>query len=276
LGLRIFSQKKIGVSKTLFLGKVLYHLSIYFEFLRFLFFIAGRSYVKAAGNDDLAFALPFLKKGMTLIEDGTINYQKRDFFVKRRRKLFLYFPIRCFYGINYLPFGFSPLVKKVLLTGIQSVDQEIAHKVQLIELSVLWQQKTDEEKKEILFLFGMQIGFLSQFQQYPVLLLTQDLPVPDRDKIAMYNQLLEGIDYKKVLIKTHYAEKTNYHPFFKGSAVFCEPIPLQLFDILGYKPQKVITISSTAALRYRAMGAEVLFAGSCIDSRIEKAAGKII
>jgi hypothetical protein len=276
LGLRVFSQKKVGINKRGGLGKVLYHLSIYFEFVRFLFFIAGRSYSSAAGNDELVFALPFLKQGMTLIEDGTINYQRRAFFERRRRKAFLHFPFRCFYGINYLPFGFSPLVKKILLTGLSTVDQEIAHKVQLIDLAVLWQQKTNEEKKEILLLFGMQTGFLSQFQKYPVLLLTQQLPIPDKDKVAIYDRLLEGVNYNEVLIKTHYAERTNYHKFFQKSVVFDEPIPLQLFDILGYRPEKVISISSTAALRYKEMGIEVIFAGSCIDPRIEKVAGEIM
>jgi len=275
-GIRVFSQKNVGGCKNGFFGKVLYRLSIYFEFLRFLFFIAGRNYSSAVGNDELVFALPFLKKGMTLIEDGTINYQGKEFFKKRRRKALLYFPIRFFYGIDYLPFGYSPFVKKIILTGLQSVDQEIAQKVQLINLSVLWQQKTEEEKKEILLLFGMQNGFLSRLQKYPVLLLTQHLPIPEKDKIAIYNRLLEGIDYKKVLIKTHYAERTDYQRFFKDSAVFCEPIPLQLFDILGYKPQKVITISSTAALHYKDMGVEVVFAGSRIDPRIEKVTGKIM
>ncbi|MGQ1946402.1 glycosyltransferase family 52 [Geofilum sp. OHC36d9] len=275
LGLRVFSQKNVGGRKNGFLGKMLYRLSIYFEFPRFLFFIAGRNYSSAAGNDELVFALPFLKKGMTLIEDGTINYQGRSFFERRRKKDFLYFPIRVFYGKNYLPFGFSPLIKKIILTGLQRVDPEIERKVQLIDLAVLWQQKSDEEKKEILFLFGMKTDFLSQLQNYPVLLITQHLPIPEKDKVAIYDRLLDGVDNKKVLIKTHYAESTDYHQYFQDSTVFCEPIPLQLFDILGYRPQKVVTISSTAALHYKEMGVEVVFAGSSIDPRIEKVAGKI-
>ena len=109
--------------------------------------------------------------------------------------------------------------------------------------------------------------------EYETVLLTQTLPIPDNDKIAIYKRMLEGSDLNKVLIKTHYAETTNYSEAFPEAEVINSPIPMQLFSLLGYSPRKVMTISSSAIAPFIKDGVDVVFLGTECDSRIAEKYG---
>lgn len=255
------------------------------EYLRVVLISKLRNkYKDVYGNDEVLESVPFRKYGIKLIEDGSFNLQSRDFFVTRVKKMHRFLFTRLFNSrdiYSYVPYGYSCCVNKIYLTHKNAVNKDINHKAEFVPIRDLWEKRSVEEKACIQNIFGITNQTAAMLSRFPYVLLTQPLGkneggfMKESEKIAIYSQLLKGIPLNKLLIKTHYAEKTNYRKYFRESLIIDQPIPFQFFELLDYRPSKVITISSSAALKYKSQSCDIIFTGTEIDDRIVKMYGVV-
>ena len=211
-------------------------------------FIKGKKYNTVWGNDEFEASFPFRSQGIQLVEDGAFNSYSKQETKKRQFRNEFFFLNYWFYWLfkGYISYGWSKEVKHIYHTTNISLPKAIADKGIIISLQEKWDLLPEIRKRDIYNLFGLKPEFVNKLNDYTVVLVTQVLPIPDEDKIAIYKRMTKGMDMSKVLIKTHYAEKTDYSKVFPESTVISMPVPMQLFSLIGYNPTKVMTISSGA------------------------------
>ena len=235
----------------------------------------NRSYEVVWGNDEFTPSYLFRNQGMTLIEDGAMNSQPKEFIREDQFKhdVFMLPFWMCWIWRNYTSYGWSKKVRKIYHTTSISLPEQIAPKGIQLDLQKTWDALSESGKTDILKLFGIEESFMQKLTTFESVLVTQILPIPDEDKIAIYKKMTEGMDMRKVLIKTHYAETTDYRGVFPESTIITMPVPMQLFALIGYNPKQVMTISSSAVAPFIKDGVDVVFLGTEIDSRIAESYG---
>lgn len=186
-----------------------------------------------------------------LIEDGLMSYQdKKD----SKNK---YFKLKELIGIN-LNLGRHKNVKKIYLTGLAPIPEEIKDKVEIINLKKLWDKKTLEEQNEILDIFSFDLKIKEKIKGKSIILFTQPLSedniITEEEKIQIYSKIIKKYPNNRLIIKTHPREKTNYKNIFKEYFILDNPFPFEILNLLDVKFNKAITLFSTAAL---SLGKEV-------------------
>lgn len=247
------------------------------DYLNYCSEFRKREYERVWGNDEFPASYIYRKQGIILIEDGAFNSYSKEETARRQHHNDISYLNYWFYWIlkGYVSYGWSKEVKQIYHTEAIELPEGIAHKGIRIDLKEQWSRLSVQRKKEIFELFGMSDDFVNKINEYSTVLVTQDLPIPGEDKIAIYEKMTEGMDMSKVLIKTHYAEKTDYSKVFPESTIISMPVPMQFFSLLGYNPTKVMTVSSGAVGPFIKDGVEVVFLGTEIDPRIVACYGVI-
>lgn len=193
-----------------------------------------------------------LFKHLFYLEDGVGSYElvlRPEYQKIKKDNRLLY---RWLWGDRYPCFGLADNVECIYLTGILPIPDIISKKVQLINLYTLWQQKSPDQKKEILDVFLPQEIALSLFDNCDTVLLTQPFSeysegnFSESDKIEVYRRLLAGYDESKVLIKVHPSESTDYSVYFPSAKIIANPCPMELLVLLDIPLCKAITVNSTA------------------------------
>lgn len=225
------------------------------------------------GNDRLCYSHFFVKKGnFTVIEDGTMNYnldyfksmniryEKTSYLKAIYRKIFW----SLYEGANHKFLGLDSRVKKVILTGILPIPEVIKNKTVVKNFLELW---NDSENKDfILNLFELDKQLLITGNTIENLLLTQPLNLPAQKLINVYKWVINK--YNNVIIKTHPREDIDYSKIFPNNIIIDAPFPIQLFSALNIKIERVITISSTAALSLKSDKTELVWLGDRINNLI--------
>lgn len=206
------------------------------------------------GNDHIQGANYFLNKEIPfyLLEDGTISYEGPREILKNKKKisfikkiLFKILKIKECYGLN-------DTVKKIYLTGLAPIPEEIAHKVEIINLKELWSKKTLEEQNNILDIFSFDVNVKEKIKGRDIILFTQPLSeddvITEEEKVKIYLKIIKKYPKDRLIIKTHPREKTNYKDIFKEYLVLDNPFPFEILNLLEVKFSRTITIFSTAAL----------------------------
>ena len=220
--------------------------------LRIILFFKTRNYeVGVYGQGHLNFSFPLYEYENTyLIEDGLYNYANPEPPVYVNSKLKNFFG---FYFDNfYAGFGTHDNIKKIYLTK-NEVPEIVKQKTEVINLKELWDNKTDAEKNRILRIFNIE-DLIKDIEDNPTLMLTQcfseDGLIPLEEEIAIYTELISRQETQNVIIKTHPREKKDYREIFPDLTVIDKPFPLEILKCMGIKINKVITVSSTAALNF--------------------------
>lgn len=221
----------------------------YYNLLKYLPSKKELTNIEVYGDDELSIAIPYRKIGINVIEDGIINYKKRvikrTILQKLKKKLKLI-------ENSDKAYGFDERVKKIYLTGLAPVPQELNSKVEFIDLKKLWAKKTKGEQEEILDIFSFNLNIKEKLKGKEIILLTQPLSedgvISEDEKIKLYSKIIKKYDQKKLIIKCHPREKTNYKDIFKDYLVINDIFPFEIFKLLDIKLKKVITLFSTAAL----------------------------
>lgn len=243
------------------------------------------------------FLLNNIKKDIYLIEDGTRSYNekilknqletrknKEEYSRMIKLKIWLYKNFIEMLPQKYLIYGMSEKIKKIYLTGILPIPDIIKDKVELINVEKLWKELSKEKKRKVLEIFDIELKELEKLKEVKdkILLLTQPLSedgiVDEIEKIEMYKQLLYERGIKKIYIKPHPREKTDYREVFKNTnievKILSNKFPAEIFMLLDMNFKKVITIFSTAALNFK-YKCEVEFIGTEKYSKLYELFGKI-
>nr|WP_102408560.1 glycosyltransferase family 52 [Parabacteroides bouchesdurhonensis] len=155
------------------------------------------------------------------------------------------------YGKPDFIHGYSKKVKKVYMSGILPVPEDLANKVEIFDLEALWEKKSEGEKRMINSLLMPNIDVFKQIESRTILLLTQPLSedqlISFDDKISIYKSLVSGYDEKQLVIKMHPRENTDYRMYFPDACIINSPFPVELL-VLNKKGRfkTVITVNSTA------------------------------
>lgn len=214
------------------------------------------------GNDHIPIAFYFLKKHKFItIEDGFANYNLKT---SRRN-------IEKRYAYRFPDLGRAKNVNKIYLTGLGNISTEIAKKVEIVNLQILWNKKNTYEKIKILKIFNLNKKKIKNISSKTHILFTQPLSedgyLTEEEKIKLYKKIISKYNSKLLVIKKHPREKTNYEEIFPDIAVDREIFPSEILDLVGIKFEKVITLFSTAALGL-GINTDVDFYGTEVHSKI--------
>ncbi|CAK7025153.1 hypothetical protein [uncultured Phascolarctobacterium sp.] len=217
---------------------------VFFERLRIYLRIMYKNErnIEIFGQDHLRessifFSDEFKDIKFNLIEDGSANYWKRNI-VEEHSKPF-----------NYLIVGHSDRINKIYLTGLFPTPKEIKHKVSIIDMEYLWNQKSDSEKKIIKDWFGIDKDIIKNLKSKSNCLLTQcfyDNGDLSREKqINLYKKILDGYSYKDTFIKVHPLDTLPYSTIFPEYTIVNGNIPFELIYLLTNNFKKILTVNSS-------------------------------
>lgn len=275
LGARVYTDYAQGQGNSV-LTKLMQNV-LYWKYLRYS---RNVRYVNVYGNDEFYLSMKYRNQGIKVIEDGPY-YNDKQLLRSRRTKQYAGLLNYWFYWLwkDYIPFGFDRHVSVIYHTQSNHLPDEIIDKGMLIDMKQLWARKTDIEKQRIMKVFGVNESLADKLKKNKTILITQILPntISDSEKIAIYKSLLQenGISESNLLIKMHYAERTDYHSAFPQAVVVDSPAPAQLFDVLGYEADTAITICSSAIFAFVKANSKIIFKGTEFDERLKKHYGVI-
>lgn len=201
--------------------------------------------ISVYGADHIIGSKYFLKRyNFILLEDGTINYSPKAYIRSIKNKLF-----------SIPSYGVYKNVKKIILTKNHNIPKLIEHKTEFINLNKVWNSKNKSEQKKILSILNINLENIYKLKSRSYILYTQPLSedgiISEKEKIELYNKILDSYDISKLVIKPHPREITDYSLYFKKAYIFCDNIPSELLPILGIEFDKAITLFSTAVLQHK-------------------------
>lgn len=208
------------------------------------------------GDEIISFVLPD-ENILCRLEDGTGNYVTKNFESFSTIKQKIYFWIDAI--IFYIFFRKKLLkdseknkkrVNKYYATEMAPKNLEYEEKIERINLKKLWDNKSNEEKKELLNIFGVKNEIVEKIKGKKIILFTQPLSedgiIKEEEKINLYKKIIKKYNKEEIVIKTHPRERTNYEVIFGDCLVIKETFPSEILSFVEFKPQKAVTIFSGA------------------------------
>lgn len=219
-----------------------------------LFFKTRNKKVKVYGQGNLQYSFPIYEyEDSYMIEDGLANYLDLpypEYYPPISRKIYNFFGIH--YKNYYAGFGTHENIKKVLLTR-NTPPEIIKDKIEVINLKHLWDSKTKNEQKNILEIFNIK-NIFDDFKEPIILLLTeclhQDNFIPFDEEMNIYKYLINKQKNKNIIMKTHPRNKMDYRKIFPKMTIIDQPFPLEILKCADINIEKIITVSSSAALNF--------------------------
>lgn len=245
---------------SLLLNTLIYYIYFYRAYLKY-----NLKNKQVIGCDHIVGGKFFLRRNpFILLEDGTENYKEDNYKRSLKNKLFS-IPI----------FGMYKTVKKIYLTGLGPIPNQIKEKVEILNLKELWNKKNKLEKEKILEIFQISKEDIENLKKKNIILYTQPLSedgiISEDEKVNLYRKILKNYDIDNVVIKIHPREKTKYKELFPNVEVIGKKIPSEILYLLDIKFSKVVTIFSTAALIDKNI--EIDFYGTEINEKLFKKFG---
>ena len=124
----------------------------------------------------------------------------------------------------------------------------------VVDLNKKWAESSQEKKDLILSIFDISQESLARIQAKKIILLTQafsdDHFVTEEEQVEIYRKILSNYDEDDVVIKPHPRDKIDYRKYFPKVMYFDKTVAMQFLAILGIKFERVVTVSSSAALSF--------------------------
>ncbi len=229
------------------------------------------------GANFLFFVPPLIsRRGMTVIEDGTANYNSLTFATrghKSRLKEILYGA-----RINEPFHGASQWDKRVILTGFATIPEEIKPKAEVVNIQEMWVSRTPEFRAWILDMFDIRQELMEQLKERRVILVEQVLKrfgLREDEIIMLYKELLCDVDPRELVIKMHPASDVDYSEHFPGAYILKEKIPMEILSLIGVAFEDAYTVSSTSVYTMPPR-TRIHFARRDVHPLVEKALGASI
>lgn len=242
-GQKIISKRQIlrrGIYKFL---RVLLQLRVFFLIIRF-----DKKSIRVYGQDHAPIASLFRSCNFTVIEDGMANYEDKNSIEKKYKMVCGLLPDEC---LPYLPFGWDDSISRVYLTGRAPLPEGIKKKCKIFDMRMLWNEKTEEEKKQLCYIFGFNMDYVRTVvrQGRDIFLLTQNLAptfCTEMQQLSIYRKLLLDHDLNRVVIKPHPADRIAYEQHFPECVVMRGRFPFEFMYFMEIPIQKIIGINSTS------------------------------
>lgn len=194
-----------------------------------------------------------LEDGVGFIHNNVLNGNIDK--CKRIRELHSYPLRKKLYGPASMHcLGDNPHCNKLLLTKKDDISVHIKEKPQeIIDIKKYWREATPEKQEYILNLYNLHNEDIETISSKPIIFFTQPLymdGLPTKEQITLTKKILAKYNHDDVIIKTHPRDKINYRNIFPDILVFDKTIPSQLFDTVGLRFRKAVTIFSTAVCSF--------------------------
>lgn len=212
------------------------------RYLRNYFSQKKKNYEYIYGLDHTLIGNFFIDINFILLEDGTSNYTiNKEKKINKIKRIIM--------GRN-LDMGRDKRIKKIYLTGLAPIPEEIKNKVEIVNLKELWNKKTKEEQEEILDIFNFDFEIIEKIKKRRIILFTQPLSedkvITEDEKINLYKKIIKNYNINQIILKKHPREITDYKKYF-DIEILDQSFPSELLSILDINFKKAVTIFSTAA-----------------------------
>lgn len=236
--------------KQQILKRVVYKILRVILFFRVYIFLKrfDKKSIRVYGQDHAAVASLFRSCDFTVIEDGMANYESENNIEKMYKRICGLLPDE---HLPYLPFGWDDSISRVYLTGRAPLPEGIKKKCKIFDMRMLWNEKTEEEKKQLCYIFGFNMDYVRTVvrQGRDIFLLTQNLAptfCTEMQQLSIYRKLLLDHDLSRVVIKPHPADRVAYEQHFPECVVMRGRFPFEFMYFMEIPIQKIIGINSTS------------------------------
>lgn len=215
-----------------------------------------------AQDHPLAAAILIGHRPYTFIEDSQLvlsNVYQRKVEVDKMQALRQkwYYPIqRALYGPTlHHSWALNAQCRELLVSAIDP-HPLLADKEQTLVPALdnnLWKTFSPEKQQFLLHAFNLTEADVQTLLSYENILLTQPLwtdILSYEDHRAVYKKMLDFYPEGSVIIKTHPRERFPYATEFPSVPVFEKIIPCEMFNLLGVRFRRVITVFSTAVNQF--------------------------
>lgn len=194
------------------------------------------------GDDDNVLSKCFINSDFCVVEDGLANYTP-DTIIQLHELGIMGL------GARYIPMGVDNIIRKVIFSGALKIPEKMKNKAIVVNIADKWKEKNENERQEILSVFGTSIKELQKFNK-KIVLLTQNFNDYELEKEikeeVVYHKILKNYPQYDILIKPHPFSKVDYEKIFPQYEVLKSEIPFELLA-LYHKFNRVVSINSTAA-----------------------------
>ncbi|MBQ6098512.1 MAG: hypothetical protein IJL02_01445 [Methanobrevibacter sp.] len=228
----------------------------YFKLRILLFIKTFNKKVKVYGHAHTPFSYMFYEnENSNVIEDGLMNYSWEVYKTHKINPVVDMILHLC--GVYFLSahegLGSHVNIKNVYLTQ-ENNDPLIKDKVKIIDIKKRWESIPVNERNKIMSIFNINIDSLS-FNEKTVLILTgafyNDNLLSYDEEVNIYGDMIRKFENYTILIKPHPRDTINYKEIFNGVEVLDRTFPIEILTTIGFKPNVVCAIVSTALLNFK-------------------------
>ncbi len=148
-----------------------------------------------------------------------------------------------------------------------------------LRLQEMWDGASDYKKDIILQTFGIERDELSKLQSAKTIILTQpfikDADLTIQEQIELYKPYIEKYSDEGVIIKPHPRETLDYARFFPQATMLPAGVPIQIYNVLGVRFDRAVTICSTAISTMISKDTELIWVGTHVHPKILKVYGEV-
>ena len=204
------------------------------------------------------------------VQDDSKEYQR----VQQFANSFIGNLLRIFFGDVFVHYyGNNKQCKTIYLTEENESPIMEGKEVYVQSLSTLWEKASDEKRQFVLGLFGIIKQDIAFLNSRPNMFFSQPLMSDCNLTETEYKELLAKIfnNYppQSIIVKPHPRDSFDYANNFPDVIVFTKSVSSQLLHMMGVRPNKVITITSTAIEGFPE-SIECDFYGIHVHSKVEE------
>lgn len=236
------------------------YLRYFYGYLKLRIILFAKTFnkeVSVYGHAQTPFSYMFYEnKNSNIIEDGIMNYYYPIIETHQINPIIDKILHIC--GIYFLSaneaLGSHKNIKNVYLT--QNFNHPlIKDKIKIINIKESWENIPKDQQQNILNIFNINSKVETYNNKKTTLILTEPLSDENlmtlNEELNIYKELMNKFKDYKIIIKPHPRDKKNYKEIFKNVEILDKNFPIELLNLIGFKPTIVSSIVSTALLNFK-------------------------
>ena len=176
--------------------------------------------ISVFGQDTLPTTPLLFGDRFILLEDGKASYKEKE---KIDSKCAVY--------------TYDDLVSKIIYTGLLDIPERLRTKGTVVDIEVLWNKKTELEKKTIMEIFGFDYDRMQKIidEGRDTIVFTQPFSVEshstEENQVRMYQEIVAKYDSNKVIFKPHPRDTIDYAKFLTKCEILPANFPSELIKL---------------------------------------------
>lgn len=149
-------------------------------------------------------------------------------------------------------------------------------KYTLLNLHKLWDEASEQKKKFILSIFGVEEEQLASVSKCKTIILTEALSedgITEEEAASIFAPYVEKYKKDGVVIKPHPRDYMKWKDIFPEAVVLKTRIPMQVLSIIGTEFERAVAIFSTAISSMNA-DTEIIWLGASVHPKLAAIYGK--